>query len=135
VSSESDPQAIRRLLEVDYASSVNRGDASTYIELFADDVLWAVPNTPDARSRDEIEHTVGRVFRASRQQLSVTIDEIDVMGDAAFVTGLTTGELQRLGDGRTERIVLRVAWLVRRGRSGWRIARQIATPKPDASGT
>lgn len=121
---------ITELLEQQYPKYLNGGDIDSYVALYDDDVVWAVPNLPDATSRDEIGTLLGKILNKVTQTVEVTIDDLTVEGDLAIATAVATGTAARKPDGDAQPLALRVMWVLRQVDNDWKIIRQVGTPKP-----
>lgn len=126
----SDEAAIKQLLECEYPTHLNAGDVAAYQALYADDVLWAVPNMPDARSKDEIVRLVSKIVERVDQHVQIQLDDLTIDGDRALAFGVAIGTAARRPDGEPAPLALRVAWALARAGDGWLITRQVGTPKP-----
>ena len=58
----SDVAAISRLLSETDGSLVMAGDAAGYAGLYADDVLWALPNASDQARREGVKNGIQGLF-------------------------------------------------------------------------
>lgn len=126
----TDEAAIEQLLENEYPMHLNAGDVAAYQALYADDVLWAVPNMPDARSRDEIGRLVSKIVERVDQQVQVQLDDVTIDGDRALAFGLAIGTAAKRPAGEPAPLALRVVWVLARSGERWLITRQVGTPKP-----
>lgn len=126
----TDEQAIRVLLEQQYAARLNGGDIDAYVALYDDDVVWGVPNLPDAKSREQIGSLLGKILSRVSQTVEVTVDDLVIDGDLAVAMAVATGTAARLPDGDPAPLALRVMWALRRVDGEWKIIRQVGTPKP-----
>jgi uncharacterized protein (TIGR02246 family) len=126
----SDEALIRDLLQVQYPEHLNAGDIDGYVALYDDDVLWGVPNLPDARSREQIGVLLGKILGKVSQTVDVVVDDVLIDGDLAMAMATATGTATRKPDGDPQPLALRVMWGLRRSGSGWKIIRQVGTPKP-----
>ena len=126
----TDEEAIRDLLEEQYATRLNEADVGAYVELYDDDVVWGVPNLPDAKSRDQIGVLLGKILSKVSQTVEVAVDDLLVDGDHAIAMAVATGTAARLPDGDPQPLALRVMWALRRVDGEWKIIRQVGTPKP-----
>ena len=128
----NDENAIRDLLEVRYPARLNSADIDGYVALYDDDVVWGVPNLPDATSPAQIGTLLGKILGKVTQTVDVTVDDVVVDGDHAIAMAVASGTATRKPDGDPQPLALRVMWGLRRTDSGWRIIRQVGTPKPTA---
>ena len=87
------------------------------------------PN-PNISCKEAIRSAVQGLFDTFSFEVELTPDEIEVMGDFAYVLGQVTGNpTPRSGDpGRP--IHFTAIWLLRKGPDGWKISRQVWNSKP-----
>jgi uncharacterized protein (TIGR02246 family) len=128
----NDEDAIRDLLEVQYRARLNSADIDGYVALYDEDVVWGVPNLPDATSPAQIGSLLGEILGKVTQTVDVTVDDVLIDGDHAIAMAIASGTAARKPDGDPQPLALRVMWGLRRGDSGWKIIRQVGTPKPTA---
>lgn len=126
----SDEEAIRELLQVEYPARLNAGDIDGYVEMYDDDVVWGVPNLPDATSRQQIAALLGKILSKVSQTVDVSVDDVVIDGDHAIAMATASGTAARKPDGDPQPLALRVMWGLRRIESEWKIIRQVGTPKP-----
>jgi uncharacterized protein (TIGR02246 family) len=96
-STESDLQAITKLVTDDYDMAFNTGDADARASLYADDAVMMPPNEPLIRSKEAI-----RAYEAQDDsldlQLTDTATDVQVFGNWGFVQGTyTVTTAQELG--------------------------------------
>lgn len=128
----TDEDAIKDLLEQQYPTRLNTADIDAYVDMYDDDVVWGVPNLPDAKSRDQIGALLGKILSKVSQTVEVTVDDLFIDGDHAIAMAVATGTAARLPDGDPQPLALRVMWALRRVDGDWKIVRQVGTPKPTA---
>ncbi len=126
----NDEAAIRELLQVRYPAHLNAADIDGYVGLYDDDVVWGVPNLPDATSRQQIAALLGKLLSKVSQTVDVIVDDVVIDGDHAIAMATASGTAARKPDGDPQPLALRVMWGLRRFDSEWRIIRQVGTPKP-----
>ena len=123
-------EVVRELLEERYPKYLNSGDVDSYVSLYGDDVVWSVPNMPDATSREQIGSLLGKILSKVTQTVEVSVEDLIVDGDLAIATAVATGTAARKPDGEAQPLVLRVMWILRQIGTDWKIIRQVGTPKP-----
>ena len=126
----SEETTIKELLEQQYAKHLNSGDVESYVGLYSDDVLWGVPNLPDATSPTQIGALLSKLLSKVEQQVDVVVDDLIIDGDTAIAMATATGTASRKPDGEPQPLALRVMWGLRRNGDSWDIIRQVGTPKP-----
>jgi uncharacterized protein (TIGR02246 family) len=134
MTDSADQTVIRELLERRYTVCLNAGDTNAYAALYDDDVVWAVPNQPIARSPEEIEARLGRILSKVVQEVEVTVDDIVVEGALALASARADGTFRPRGGGDAQPLALHVLWGLRRRNGEWRIIRQIGSPGPTPRG-
>lgn len=125
-----DRSAIEDLLERQYAEHLNEGDVPAYVSLYDDDVMWGVPNLPDATTPEQIGVLLGKILGTVSQTVDVRVDDLVVDGDLAVAMATANGTFARKPDGDPKPLALRVMWALRRVDGSWKIIRQVGTPKP-----
>jgi ketosteroid isomerase-like protein len=126
----TDETSIRELLEQRYPTCLNGGDIDGYVDLYDDNVVWGVPNLPDATSREQIGALLGKILSKVSQTVAIAVDDLIIDGDHAVAMAVATGTATRKPDGEPQPLALRVMWALRRDGSDWKIIRQVGTPKP-----
>jgi len=63
-------EAIKKVIATDYINAVNAHDTSGYVKLFADNIIWAPPGFPIAKSKMEIKNSMQKNFDANELNLS-----------------------------------------------------------------
>jgi uncharacterized protein (TIGR02246 family) len=126
----NDETNIKEVLEGDYARFLNAEDIDGYKSLYSDDVVWGVPNLPDATTVDQIGSLLTKMFSKVSQSLDVIVDDLIVEGDIAIAMATATGTVARKPDGEPKPLALRVMWALKRNGGTWQITRQVGTPKP-----
>ena len=128
--SEEDVAAVRDVITSGYQGAVDSHDAAAYADLFQDDVLWAPPNAPNATDKETIQSAVQGLFDTFEFEVEITPDEVEVMGDFAYVLGQVTGNLTPRNGDPVRPIHFQMLWLLREGPDGWKISRQVWNNKP-----
>ena len=126
----SETTAIKDLLQVEYPARLNAADIDGYVAMYDDDVLWGVPNLPDATSREQIASLLGKILGKVSQSVEVVVDDLVIDGNHAIAMATATGTAARKPDGDPQPLALRVMWALRRSGAEWKIIRQVGTPKP-----
>lgn len=125
-----DETTIKELLEQEYPKHLNNGDVDSYVGLYGSDVVWGVPNMPDATTPSEIGVLLTKLLSKVDQQLEVVVDDLIIDGDTAIAMAAAAGTAARKPDGEPQPLALRVMWGLRRNGDSWDIIRQVGTPKP-----
>ncbi len=130
MSISQDRDEIRRVFEEVYADNVRNKNLQGYGEMYTEDALWMAPNVPDRCGREDIIE--GFAESVANQDIDplFTADEIEVMGDFAYVIGISIATIYP-NDGSTSRQAkFRALWLMKKVQGLWKIDRQIWNNKP-----
>ena len=125
-----DVAAVENVITSSYQGAVNSHDAAAYANLYLDDVLWAPPNAPNASSKEAIQTAVQGLFDTFSFEVELTPDEVEVMGDFAYVLGQAQGNLTPRNGDPVRPIHFMMLWLLKKQPDGWKIARQVWNNKP-----
>jgi ketosteroid isomerase-like protein len=102
------------------------------VKLFTDNVIWEPPDSPIAKSKEEIKNSLQKGFDTYEYNLSPGILEIDIKGDIAhvFCTDFRLTLKSREGD---EEIMKKAStiWLLEKQDDGWKIFRQVYNIRDD----
>lgn len=126
----SDRDAIRKVFEEVYAENVRTKNLQGYADMYTEDALWMAPNTPDRCGKVDI--TEGFKAQIANQDIepTFTADEIQVMGDFGYVTGISLATIYPGDSSPTKEVKFRALWLMKKECEGWKISRQIWNNKP-----
>jgi uncharacterized protein (TIGR02246 family) len=126
----SDEDAIRRLFEETYASNVRSGDVDAYVAMFTEDAFWMPPGDADRRGVNEIAEAFGMQSISVAIEPRLTAEEIQVIGNLAYVVGISLATITPKEGGQSNKVKLRIVWLLRKEAGTWKIAREIWNSKP-----
>lgn len=113
-----------------YGEYANTHDAEGYVSLYAEDVLWSPPNGPDQTDTEGIQTAIQGLFDRLEFDVEPQADEIQVLGDHAYVIGTINGVLTpRSGDDPLT-VHFRILWILHSEQGEWKIIRQIWNNKP-----
>jgi len=127
-NASKDTQAIKTLID-DYTTAVNNHDTTAYVKLFSDDVVWAPPNAPVAKSKSEIKENVQSRFDKFNFNLSIVPFEIKIMGNYAYA--LADADLvltPKNGDAEINTQITAI-WIFKKQGEKWKIYRQLYNNK------
>ncbi len=130
IDTAEDVNQITALVTRAYRGYINSHNAIAYATLFASDVLWAPPNSPDQTSREGVQNAVQALFDRFDFDVEPQVDEIEIMDDFAYVIGTIDGVLTPHDGTDSTTIQFRVFWMFRKQGDGWKIVRQIWNNKP-----
>jgi uncharacterized protein (TIGR02246 family) len=125
-----DEEAIRRLFEETYASNVRSGDVDAYVAMFTEDAFWMPPGDADRRGVNEIAEAFGMQSISVAIEPKLTAEEIQVIGNLAYVVGISLATITPKDGGQSNKVKLRIVWLLRKEAGTWKIAREIWNSKP-----
>jgi len=123
-TSEADMAAINALADR-AEEALKGGDAAAFVALYTDEAVSMIPNQPAAVGTEAIIQAIQAALAANSYELSLSTEEVEVLGDWAFWRGsysvtLTPTEGEPIED---EGKVLNI--LRRQPDGAWKIARHI----------
>lgn len=130
IADEEAITAVTAVVVDDYGDYVNNHDAEGYVTMFTEDVLWSPPNGPDQTDAEGIQAAVQGLFDTFEFDVQPQTDEVEILGDMAYVVGAVHGVLTPHSSDDPVTIHFRVIWLLRNEDGAWKIARQIWNNKP-----
>jgi ketosteroid isomerase-like protein len=97
----------------------------TYVNNFADDVFWAPPNSPIAKSKLEIKDGISNSFNRVKIDLQSDIFELKSFGDHAYA--IFSGKVTFYSKTESDTTILQPAciMLFKKTDDEWKISRQI----------
>src|SRR5207249_600842 len=126
VSSNGDEaEEIRRVHER-LTAAINVGDLETAMSTYADDMIYMLPNEPQAAGKEAVRTWVGNMLNQFLCELAVSVAEVEVAGDWAFDRGTYTLKLTPKSSGSASNEAGNYLFLFHRqvDRS-WKLARVI----------
>ena len=84
VNIEADVDAIKALF-APFSTIVASGDLEGWLNLFTDDIVFMAPNSPITKGKDAIRGRAKRHFEQFDMEETISIDEIEVSGELAFM--------------------------------------------------
>ncbi len=126
----SDEDEIRRLFEETYATNVRSGDVDAYVAMFTEDAFWMPPGDADRRGVNEIAEAFGMQSISVAIEPKLTAEEIQVNGNFAYIVGISLATITPKDGGQSNKVKLRIVWLLRKEAGTWKIAREIWNSKP-----
>lgn len=123
--SEKDVAAIRDLFQR-FDDTANAGDAQGWMTLLSDDVLWMVPNQAVLVSKEAVHTRVQPFFDQLDMEHTTTLEEVEGVGEWAFVRGTYSFRTTPKAGGETSEEIGKFIYILGRQSDGsWRIARAI----------
>ena len=117
-----------------WLNAFNAGDASALSSLYADDAVGMGPEGPHNFGRDAMREVFVGLFEESSHTETATVEEVEVLGDMAFVWGTWRDLATPIAGGDVEEADGDWLWILRRQPNGrWLIARHISNrtlPQP-----
>ncbi len=128
--SAEDIAAITAIITERYPEFANSHDAAGYASMYSEDALWIPPSAPERVGREGIATAMQASFDKNVFDVQPHADEVEVIGDFAYVIGTADGVLTPRDGSDPKPIQFRVFWLFQRGDDGWQIVRQIWNNAP-----
>ena len=126
----TDYDEIRKVFEEVYAENVRTRNIEGYGNMYTEDALWMPRNALDRRGRKDIMK--GFADSIAHQDIDpvLTADEIEVMGDFAYVIGISALTIRSHENDDSKQVKYRTLWLMKKESEEWKIDRQIWNEKP-----
>jgi len=114
VDVEADTEAIRDWVNGNYAAA-DSGDLESYLNFWAEDVIWMPPNAPIMQGKSTIRGYVQPFFEQLTIHHEISIEEIKVAEDFAF-TRLNSKEkyTPKTGEGEPMELNVKAIFLLQR---------------------
>ncbi len=123
-TTEADVAAIEELAD-EYFAAVNTGDAERYLACFADDAIWMPPNEPLVAGKQAWTDANPDAFADFTLDLTAMHEEVQVVGDWAFVRNGVTGTFTP-SEGDPVQVDGKGIWILQRQADGsWKISHTI----------
>jgi len=128
--------AVNALLE-QVVKAFNAGDVDAFMDCFADDAVWMLPNQPAITGKEAARIWYQDVFERTAFDVTPYTEDLMVAGEWAYARRSYKGEVVRKATGeRISRGSKRISILHRQTNGTWRIAHDIwnsdtAPPEPD----
>lgn len=107
-----------------YEAALNGGKASAVLPLFTEDGVFMAPNSPTAVGSEQVEAAFGGVFAAISPNLRFKIGDIQfVARNWAVVRSTSSGTITINANGAQVPSAFQELFVLKRSRSGWKIAR------------
>ncbi len=128
-----DAAAVTAIITEQYPAFANSHDAAGYASMYSEDALWIAPGAPERVGREAIEAAIQASFDKFEFDVQPFADEVNVMGDFAYIIGGAEGTMTPRDGGDVVQVNFRVFWLFQNGDNGWEIIRQIWNKAPAES--
>jgi uncharacterized protein (TIGR02246 family) len=122
VKSTSEKADVEKLVK-DYFAALNSSDASKVVSLFTADGVLLAPGAPTATGSEQVKGTFQYVFDNFKYSLNVTIGEVVVDKDYAFVASTSKGSFVIKSSNQTVEDDFRETFVLKKVNGQWKIAR------------
>ncbi|NEQ52185.1 MAG: DUF4440 domain-containing protein [Leptolyngbya sp. SIO3F4] len=128
--SVSDRNQIRKIFEEIYPERARAKNPEDYAAMFTKAAIQMPPNVSDRYGRKDI--AAGYAEQVADKDLapSLTAEEITLMGDYGYVTGIAMVTVHPHDGSPSLQIKFRGFWLMKKEQDEWKIDRQIWNEKP-----
>jgi uncharacterized protein (TIGR02246 family) len=107
----------------DYFAALNASDASKVVSLFTPDGVLLAPGAPTATGSEQVKGTFQYVFDNFKYNLNVTIGEVVIARDYAFVASTSKGSFVIKSSNQTVEDDFRETFVLKKVNGQWKIAR------------
>lgn len=118
----SEKSEVEKLVK-DYFSALNASDTSKVVSFFTSDGVLLAPGAPTATGTEQVKGTFQYVFDNFKYNLDVTIGEIVVDKDYAFVASTSQGSFVIKSSNQTVEDDYRETFVLKKVNGQWKIAR------------
>ncbi len=131
----ADVDAVNALLE-QAVKAFNAGDVDAFMDCFADDAVWMLPNQPAITGKEAARTWYQDVFERTAFDVTPYTDDLMVAGEWAYARRTYKGEAVRRATGQhISRGSKRISILHRQTDGAWKIAHDIwnsDSPPPES---
>ncbi len=121
----ADVDAVNALLE-QAVKAFNAGDVDAFMDCFADDAVWMLPNQPAITGKEAARTWYQDVFERTAFDVTPYTDDLMVAGEWAYARRTYKGEVVRRATGEhISRGSKRISILHRQTNGTWKIAHDI----------
>lgn len=124
VEEENARMEILMLFEV-YKKRVMERDVEGHSALYSEDLIWAAPNRPVARTKNEMQVVVKESFNSADYDFQLEAEELEIMGNYAYL--LLGGSVKISAKSSQDTVLYEPATLMIMRKEGveWKIYRQV----------
>jgi uncharacterized protein (TIGR02246 family) len=123
-SSINDEKEIRNLLDSIIAAD-NRSDIHTVLSCYTDDAVLMPANKPSIKGISAIEENYTSIFENSALHIESHIEEINIAGTWAAITGFNTGKVFIRKDSSSVSVNDKFILLAEKQNNSWKIKKLI----------
>ncbi|MDV3350251.1 DUF4440 domain-containing protein [Leptolyngbyaceae cyanobacterium CCMR0082] len=128
--SVSDRNQIKTIFEDIYPENARAKDSDAYAAMFTKAAIQMPPHVPDHYGRASIAAGYAQQVADKDLAPTLTAEEIQVMGDFGYVTGIAMVTVHPHDGSPSVQIKFRGLWLMQKEQGDWKIHRQIWNEKP-----
>ena len=122
VAQEVDHESIRQLTNT-WVESTNAENIEGLLNIISDDATIIGPGVPPLRGKESIEAAYHNYYAAFDLNYSVTINEIKVFDNTAYVWLVVKGIRAPKNGGDAEQAAFNNLWLLKKKSTGWKFWR------------
>lgn len=124
-----DKEEVRRIFEEVYPDNVRLADSISSGRMYSEIALWMPPDAPDRQGVDDIVQGFSAQFAHQSIDPIFTAEEIEVMGDFAYVLGTSDATIHPKDYSPDHVVKYRALWLLKKEKESWNITHQIWNKK------
>lgn len=128
--SVSDRDQIKAIFEQVYPDTVRARNPQAYGAMFTAAAVQMPPQVPDRYGPAAIATGFAQQIIHTDLDPTLTIEEIQIMGDFGYATGLARVTVRPHDGSPAVQITFRGLWLMKKEQTQWKIHRQIWNEKP-----
>lgn len=127
--SNSDRDQIQQIFEETYPERARAKNPQNYAAMFTEAAIQMPPNVCDRYGRADIAAGFAEQVADKDLDPSLTVEEINIMGDYGYVTGIAIVTVHSHDGSPSVQIKFRGFWLMKKEQGAWKIDRQIWNEK------
>jgi uncharacterized protein (TIGR02246 family) len=123
VNAQSKNKASVEQIVLNYFDALNASDVNKVVSYFTNDGVLLAPSAPTATGTDQLKGTFQYVFDNFKYTLNVTVGEIIIEGNYAFVSSTSKGSFVIKSTNQTVNDDFRETFIMQKVSGTWKIAR------------
>jgi uncharacterized protein (TIGR02246 family) len=122
-NAQSKDKAVVETVVNNYFAALNASDASKVVSYFTTNGVLLAPGAPTATGSEQLKGTFQYVFDNFKYTLKVTIGEVTLAGNYAFVSSTSKGSYVIKSNNQTVEDEFRETFILKKVNGDWMIAR------------
>jgi uncharacterized protein (TIGR02246 family) len=116
-----------------YAAALAANNVEALVALYTDNGVFMRPEMPVAAGREALRRAYREVFATLKVNLAFTVDEVETLGDSAWLRGTSNGRVKVLATGAESADSYHQLVVFRRESGAWKIRSYLYAPANPAT--